>query len=175
MSPTPHPLPAAAGFDPALAGPLVRLATGGQHLSRTGEVITTTLGSCVAACLRDPAAGVAGMNHFLLPEPAGEGFDDLADTLLYGRAAMDRLIADLLAAGAARHRLEVKVFGGADVMEGLPGIGSLNARFIQDYLRANRLTALRQDLGGTRRRRIFFLTATGQVFVKSPKDGEDRP
>ena len=28
---------------------------------------STLLGSCVAACIRDPVAGVGGMNHFLLP------------------------------------------------------------------------------------------------------------
>jgi len=30
-------------------------------------LISTLLGSCVAACIRDPVAGVGGMNHFLLP------------------------------------------------------------------------------------------------------------
>ena len=29
--------------------------------------MTTILGSCVAACIRDPLAGVGGINHFLLP------------------------------------------------------------------------------------------------------------
>src|SRR3546814_7455453 len=32
-------------------------------------VLTTVLGSCVAACLFDGMAGVGGMNHFLLSEP----------------------------------------------------------------------------------------------------------
>jgi chemotaxis protein CheD len=30
-------------------------------------VVATLLSSCVAACVRDPVAGVGGMNHFLLP------------------------------------------------------------------------------------------------------------
>ncbi|MBJ7517391.1 MAG: chemoreceptor glutamine deamidase CheD, partial [Stenotrophomonas sp.] len=30
--------------------------------------LTTILGSCVAACLRDPVLRIGGMNHFLLPE-----------------------------------------------------------------------------------------------------------
>jgi chemotaxis protein CheD len=30
-------------------------------------VFTTILGSCVAACIRDPVAAVGGINHFLLP------------------------------------------------------------------------------------------------------------
>ncbi len=33
-------------------------------------VLSTILGSCVAACMRDPVAGVGGMNHFLLPGSA---------------------------------------------------------------------------------------------------------
>lgn len=31
-------------------------------------VVTTLLGSCIAACMRDPVARVGGMNHFLLPD-----------------------------------------------------------------------------------------------------------
>ena len=34
-------------------------------------VVSTLLGSCVAACIRDPVAGVGGMNHFLLPGEDG--------------------------------------------------------------------------------------------------------
>jgi chemotaxis protein CheD len=34
-------------------------------------VMTTVLGSCIAACLRDPTTGIGGMNHFLLPDSGG--------------------------------------------------------------------------------------------------------
>jgi chemotaxis protein CheD len=49
----------------------------GEHVvtDNPEAVLTTILGSCVAACIRDPAAGVGGMNHFLLPgchAPAAE-------------------------------------------------------------------------------------------------------
>ncbi|MGA9528534.1 MAG: chemotaxis protein CheD [Terriglobales bacterium] len=46
---------------------LVRLPMGGVYASKTEVKITTLLGSCVAACLYDPAAQVGGMNHILLP------------------------------------------------------------------------------------------------------------
>jgi chemotaxis protein CheD len=37
--------------------------------NRPGDVIVThALGSCIAVCVFDPRAGVAGMLHFLLPE-----------------------------------------------------------------------------------------------------------
>ena len=46
------------------------IVQGEYHVaSESGFVIATLLGSCVAACLRDPVARVGGMNHFLLGEP----------------------------------------------------------------------------------------------------------
>ena len=54
--------------------------------------LTTTLGSCVAACLRDPVLKIGGMNHFLLPEGnAGDGAP-----ARYGSYAMELLINDML-------------------------------------------------------------------------------
>jgi chemotaxis protein CheD len=44
-------------------------------LNDPNAVLTTILGSCVAACLRDPVAGVGGMNHFLLPGNATDADD----------------------------------------------------------------------------------------------------
>ena len=41
-------------------------------------VLTTILGSCVAACIVDTDTGVGGMNHFLLPG------DENSDGLRYG-------------------------------------------------------------------------------------------
>ena len=32
-----------------------------------GTALVTVLGSCVAACIRDPLLKLGGMNHFLLP------------------------------------------------------------------------------------------------------------
>ena len=48
--------------------------------TRADTVLTAVLGSCVAACLHDPLAGVGGMNHFLLPETRGSA----STRVLYG-------------------------------------------------------------------------------------------
>ena len=42
-------------------------------VTRSDEVITTVLGSCIAACIRDPATHIGGMNHFMLPEDSSTG------------------------------------------------------------------------------------------------------
>ena len=47
-------------------------------------VVSTLLGSCVAACLYDPVAKVGGMNHFLLGEPNADhrvSASDMSDRL----------------------------------------------------------------------------------------------
>jgi hypothetical protein len=77
-------------------------------------MLTTVLGSCVAACLRDPVAGVGGMNHFLLPDGAGAGTDA---GRRYGAYAMELLINELIKAGARRERLEAKLFGGGRMFD----------------------------------------------------------
>ena len=69
-------------------------------------VLSTILGSCVAACLRDPVAGVGGMNHFLLPGDGGQtGGGEVAR---YGVHLMELLItrrnASIEAAGSSVQR-----------------------------------------------------------------------
>ncbi len=38
------------------------------YVTTENEGITTVLGSCISACIRDAVTGVGGMNHFMLPE-----------------------------------------------------------------------------------------------------------
>jgi uncharacterized membrane protein len=52
-----------------------RILPGEYYVTREDEVIDTVLGSCVAACIRNPRFGIGGMNHFMLPRPGGSGAD----------------------------------------------------------------------------------------------------
>ena len=47
-----------------------RIQPGEYYVSSGEEIITTVLGSCVSACIRDTRIGIGGMNHFMLPESA---------------------------------------------------------------------------------------------------------
>jgi chemotaxis protein CheD len=127
-------------------------------------VISTTLGSCIAACLWDRQAGVGGMNHFLLPEHDGAG----GASARYGSSAMELLINELLRRGAARGALEAKVFGGAQVLQGMHrlNIGERNTDFVFEYLRTERIAVVSQDVRGTCPRKVCFLPASGRALVK---------
>lgn len=137
-----------------------QITQGESYISAdNNEVLTTVLGSCVAACIRDPVRRIGGMNHFLLPE--GSGHDSSA--LRYGVHAMECLINALLSRGAARERLEAKLFGGANVMASLAGVGWRNAEFAERFLEQEGICVVGGDLRGTAPRRIQFWPTTGRA------------
>ena len=126
---------------------------------RHDVMMSTILGSCVAACVRDPSTGVGGMNHFLLPEAP----DAHADGRRYGVQAMELLINGLLRLGAQRGRLEAKLFGGARMSTGLADIGAKNALFARRFLMDEGISVVAESLGGEMARRIHYWPAAGRV------------
>lgn len=129
-----------------------------------GTMLVTILGSCVAACLFDPQAEVGGMNHFMLPCDDGAS----SGSGRYGVHAMELLINRLVGLGAARTRLQAKLFGGAAVVRSMTqsDVGASNIEFVERYLKTEGIPLLASDLGGPWPRRVHFLGATGRVFVK---------
>ncbi|MDA3887730.1 MAG: chemotaxis protein CheD [Allgaiera sp.] len=131
-----------------------------------GDTFATILGSCVATCLCDPVAGVGGMNHFLLPEGGG----GRGDLLRYGPQAMELLINALLKEGARKSRLEAKLFGGAQMHEGLQDIGRANAAFAHQFLQTEGIALVSESLGGRQGRRVRYWPATGRAQIKLMQD-----
>ncbi|MGH6957983.1 MAG: chemotaxis protein CheD [Caulobacteraceae bacterium] len=140
----------------------VHVVQGEHHVTDSPDaVLATILGSCVAACMRDPMAGVGGMNHFLLPRPAEGSLG--ADGVSHGVHAMELLVNALLARGARRERLEVKLFGGAKMIAGLTDIGALNADFAEDFVRREGLKNVGGSLRGEAGRRVQYWPLTGRA------------
>lgn len=141
----------------------VHVTQGESHVTADPQVVmTTVLGSCIAACIRDPQAGVGGMNHFLLPD-AGDGRGTGGDAVRYGAYAMELLINDLLKRGARRERLEAKIFGGAKLFDGLSDVGASNAAFAERFLRDEGIPIVSSSTGGVSARRVEFWPTSGRV------------
>ncbi|MCQ8783924.1 chemotaxis protein CheD [Mangrovibrevibacter kandeliae] len=121
--------------------------------------LTTLLGSCVAACIRDPEVGVGGMNHFLLPGEGGGG----SRSESYGLYLMEVLINGLLKKGARRNHLEAKLFGGARTVDGLSDVGAKNAAWAKSFLLNEGINYVGGDLGGDRGRRIEYWPNSGRA------------
>jgi chemotaxis protein CheD len=147
-------------------------------------MLTTTLGSCVATCMRDPIAGVGGMNHFLLP--GGDGVSG-PEAVRYGAYSMELLINGLLSIGARRERLQAKLFGGGQLLEGLSNIGDQNASFAESFLARERIALHGGSVRGNHARRIRFWPVSGRasqlalikteqaIFAREAKTAPIRP
>lgn len=143
---------------------LVRVLPGDLYLTDAAdETIVTVLGSCIAACVRNPHSGFGGLNHFLLPSGTSSELvgDDLG--LRFGNFAMEALISEVLKSGCAKNELEIKLFGGADLRDSTAHVGSKNAEFAVNYLRSEGLEPIVADLGGSHGRRIHYSPATGRA------------
>ncbi|MDX1975547.1 MAG: hypothetical protein SFT92_07730 [Rickettsiales bacterium] len=152
---------------------IVKIFAGEWAISnREDEMLATILGSCVSACIRDPLVGVGGMNHFLLP--GDENSDATAsDAARYGVNAMESLINALLKAGAQKHRLEFKIFGGGNVINNSARIGSKNARFVRSFLKEEGYRIVSEDLEGEQPRSLHYYPVTGKVMLRKLKRKED--
>jgi chemotaxis protein CheD len=147
-----------------------RILPGEYYVTREDEVIDTVLGSCVAACIRNPRLGIGGMNHFMLPRPSGSGTDTwekvAGRATRYGSASMEQLINSVLSAGGTRQDLEVKIFGGGRVIPKLSDIGAHNLAFVREFLKQEGLAIASEDAGDTCSRHVQYFPRSGRVRVR---------
>ncbi len=153
---------------------VVKLFSGDYYVTdQPGEMIVTILGSCVAACMRDPQTGAGGMNHFLLPDCPDIASKTDSQAARYGAYAMETLINGIINIGGNKKRLEVKVFGGGNVIESSQMIGARNCEFVRDFLRNEGIRIVKEDLGDTYPRRLRYYPDTGKVMLMKLRRKED--
>jgi chemotaxis protein CheD len=158
---------------------MVKILPGEYYVSRGEEAISTVLGSCVSACVRDPTRGIGGMNHFMLPQDATQGPNDWLDPAVglatrYGSYAMESLINDLLKLGAVRERLEIKLFGGGRILAAMTDVGGRNIEFIRKYMTLEGYRVAAEDLGGTQPRKVVYFPASGRARLRKLRPVENR-
>lgn len=158
-------------YDRAFDCEAAKILPGEYYFTAKPMVIVTVLGSCVAACIRDRVSGIGGMNHFMLPDGGGDSASPMSASMRYGAYAMEVLINQILKAGGQRENLEAKVFGGGNVLRGFTAInvGERNARFVRDFLHAENIRIVAEDLNDVHPRKVYFFPASGKVLVKKLK------
>lgn len=164
-------------YDSTQAAWMVKVLPGEFYVtSDPEEVLVTVLGSCVSACIRDPHARIGGMNHFMLVQnklgQRGAWGNEL-ESARFGNFAMEKLINGMIKRGCARERMEIKVFGGANVTSARNEIGTENSDFVLRYLAEEGLPCAAQDLRGPYPRRIVYFPMTGKV-VRRLLTGRDQ-
>jgi len=157
-------------FDPHFKIETAKILPGEYYATNKDMALVTVLGSCVSACMRDRESGIGGMNHFMLPDEGkiAGSHGNLSAGGRYGVHAMELLINQILKLGGRRDRLEAKVFGGGNVLQGfmLSNVGQQNAEFIVEYLHLEGIPIAARDLLDVWPRKIYFFPRTGRVMVK---------
>ena len=154
-------------FDNSLKSTVVKISPGDYYITDQNEIITTVLGSCISACIRDTRMKIGGMNHFMIPVkcPHTSHPEQDMDTR-YGTYAMEHLINDIYKYGGSRKNLEIKLFGAGNVLVGSGDVGAKNIKFVQDFMRVEGYKIASQNLGGDYPRKINYCPITGKVRMK---------
>ena len=155
---------------------ILDIPMGGLGITDKGKTtLQTFVGSCVAICLYDPMAKIAGMAHVMLPKnntadqtPKPEGkFVDVAIKVL-----LERLVAN----GAKQSRLKAKMAGGASVFQSegnknVFNIGVRNVDAIRAILTEKKIPILSEDVGEKGGRWVIFDVGSGTMTIKDRAKG----
>lgn len=161
-----------AGGDQRLL-PEIYLQPGESRLVREPTILRTLLGSCVGVAFRVPRLGAGALCHPMLPHLPLKQAADLSRAA--SRRYVDFAIRDLArqfdALGASRDEVEVKVFGGGDVLlmanDPLrPTVGKLNIQMAFKVLNEEGFRVTASSVGGKRGINIYFNTRTGEVLLQ---------
>lgn len=153
--------------DPAEGITTIKILPGEFYVTQENERIETVLGSCISACVRDPIAGVGGMNHFMLPVDKNSNRPtELSGANRYGNYAMENLVNAILSSGGKRERLEFKLFGGGRIMSSMTNIGWYNIGFAFDYIYTEGFKIVSQDIGDIYPRKVLYYPLSGRVRVR---------
>ncbi|MDH5471411.1 MAG: chemoreceptor glutamine deamidase CheD [Gammaproteobacteria bacterium] len=147
-----------------------KILPGEYYVTMNDECVTTVLGSCVSACIRDTKLGIGGMNHFMLPVNRGSiDVTSISDAARYGNFAMEHLINDIMHNGGQRKNMEFKLFGGGKVMAIGMDVGQKNIDFVLEYMSTEGFYIAAQDLGDIYPRKVNYFPKTGKVKMKKLK------
>jgi chemotaxis protein CheD len=155
----------------------VYLQPGEMYLAREPTMIRTLLGSCVGITFWSKRLGIGALCHALLPR-CPDGFS-LGVHPEVGYRYVDFCIRDLArkfdGLGALRNEVEVKVFGGADVLLGSKDapirdtVGSINCDTALEVLRTEGFQIAASSLRGKSGLNIHFNTGNGEVQLRRLK------
>ncbi|MBN2027256.1 MAG: chemotaxis protein CheD [Actinobacteria bacterium] len=136
------------------------------------EIITYSLGSCIAISIHDPAAVVGGLLHFQLPVPNSREDRREDNPYAYATTGIPMFFKEAYRNGAEKRRLVVKVAGGCQMFMGDDHfqVGRRNYVMMRRMFWKNGILIDAEDVGETVSRTMSLEVGTGRVLIK--KDGE---
>jgi chemotaxis protein CheD len=153
----------------------IYLKPGEIYFSHKPAVISTLLGSCVSVTMFSHRMGAGAICHGLLPSCKGQKPCECdkfcSEGMRYVDCSIMRMLEWFERNGVARGEIDVKVFGGADMLSGPESaakatVGQQNISMAFQVIEKENLRIAASDVGGLRGRKIIFSTHTGEVLLK---------
>ena len=146
-----------------------------QVVTGEGELVTLGLGSCVAICLHDPVAKVAGMAHVLLPNKHLSRTTD--NPAKFPQSAVPLLIQKMKALGADPARFTARLVGGAAMFgnltpSGAVQMGERNVVASRQVVTEEGIAITAEATGGTMGRSVRMQAHDGGLFIRTLAHGE---
>lgn len=138
--------------------------------NNTNDVLVTyALGSCIAVAIYDPAAKVAGLLHYMLPDSSLDAVKARATPGMFADTGIPLLFKTCYNMGADKRRIIVKVAGGASILDNTNyfRIGEKNIMALRQIFWRNKVFIDSEDTGENCNRTLRLDVADGKVVVKS--------
>lgn len=138
-------------------------------VSPEDTIITYSLGSCIGVSMYDRQAKVGGMLHFQLPDSKKNEFRAISNPFMFADSGVERLINKLCQLGADVKSLQIKIAGGAQIMNDAKmfQIGKRNYAAIRQIMWKKGLFIEKEDIGGNCARSLVLSMSDGKVIVKT--------
>ncbi|MDH5718515.1 MAG: chemotaxis protein CheD [Spirochaetia bacterium] len=152
---------------------VINVAISDLRFSRKGELLKTTLGSCVSVVLyanpKKSDSMVCSMSHYLLPTPSHVN-DKERLPFRFGDVIIEYQINKMLKSGLKVEDLYAKLAGGATMFplkkkEQIYDIGNANVEIAKKILKTHRITITGENTGYTQGRSILFDPETKKLRV----------
>ena len=157
-------------------GKIIQVGMADFKLAQPPDTLMTAgLGSCIGICILDEATRIACMSHIMLP--SSQEAENPGNQAKYADTAIIAALAALKAMGANTNRLVAKIAGGAQMFQfigenDILKIGERNALAVESNLEKHKIRLLNKDIGGHSGRTITFDPATGDLHIRTIKQGE---
>jgi chemotaxis protein CheD len=149
---------------------LINVGISEISISKSPNMLRTTLGSCIGIVFYQPDAKVGAISHIMLAKDLN-GRDKVKYPGKYAETAIPKLIKEFESEGCKPGSYSARIFGGASMFKNisspfLQNIGENNINIVKEILADKRIPLIVEDIGGHEGRTITLFLDDGRVLLK---------
>ncbi|MCR4797670.1 MAG: chemotaxis protein CheD [Lachnospiraceae bacterium] len=153
-------------------GQMIKVGMADLNICKPPDNLTTIgLGSCIGIALYDPSTKITGLAHIMLPDSTA--IRNNSNIAKFADTGIQKLLDDMIKAGANKARITAKIAGGAKMFE-ISGsntssinIGEKNAAACRAKLKELGIRLVAEDCGLNYGRTVELYSEDGRYLIKA--------